>query len=70
MNIESKKIEEKKFIKIKKNIIVTYNDGKSELVENAQIKKNGVITGYLNDNFVFIETGFIPMYNIKSIKLR
>jgi hypothetical protein len=68
MKKESKKTEDKQWSDIQNNIIVLYNDGKSELVEKALIKKNGIIIGYLNDDLVFIETGFIPMDNIKSIR--
>jgi hypothetical protein len=52
---------------IKNNVIVTFKDGKSELVKNAHIQKNGIVIGYLNEHFHFVETGFIPMYNIKTI---
>jgi hypothetical protein len=43
MKKESKKTEDKQWSDIQNNIIVLYNDGKSELVEKALIKKNVII---------------------------
>ena len=53
--------------KIVKNLIVTYHDNKKEFIETAKISSKGIITGFINQNNKFIETGFIPGDNIRSI---
>ena len=53
--------------KIFKNVIIIYNDGKKDFFEASYISDEGVVTGRIKNN-KFVNGGFIPKNNIKSIK--
>ena len=63
----SKIINKDNMNKIVKNLIIEYYDGKKDFIEIAQISSHGIITGYVNQESKFIETGFIPLQNIQFI---
>ena len=59
-----KKLEK---IDILENVNIVYKDGKKDFIEAIYVSDKGVVTGRIKNN-KFVNGGFIPKSNIKSIK--
>ena len=62
------KKEKLEIIEVIHNVLVIYKNGKYEYIDAIYCVNEGVVTGRIVHNDIFIEIGFIPDYNIKKIK--
>jgi len=54
-------------IKIIQNPVVIYKNNNRELFEGIYLTDKKIYTGYILNNEIFVEGGFIPKHNVKQI---